>query len=180
MAVRTQTEGRPAGRPYRSSGGSGALLQVVLQLPATRRVAQLAQRLGLDLPDPLASHVEVAPDLFEGPRATVLQAKAQLKHPSLPRGERVEDSLDLLLEQLVAGRVRRSHAGQVGDEVAEMAVLLLADGRLEAHRLLGDLHNLAHLLGADALRSLGLAVVDFALGVLALQLLAQLADALVT
>src|SRR5438477_9779116 len=179
MAVRTQTEGRPAGRPYRSSGGSGALLQVVLELPAPRRVAQLAQRLGLDLPDPLASHVEVAPDLLEGPRPTILQAKPELQHAPLARRQGVQHALHLLLEELMAGGIRGGHGRQVRDEVAQVAVLLLADGRLEADRLLADLHDLAHLLGADALRALGLALVDLALGGLALQLLAQLADDLV-
>ena len=34
----------------------------------------------------------------------------------------------------------------IGDEVAQMAVLLLADGGLQAHRLLGHPHDLAHLI----------------------------------
>ena len=71
-------------------------------------MAKLAQSLGLDLPDPLAGHVEVAPDLLEGPRPSVLQAEAELEHPALPRGERVQHALHLLLEELV---------GYVSDEL---------------------------------------------------------------
>src|SRR3954451_14499656 len=39
------------------------LLQVVLELAAAGRMAQLAQRLGLDLADPLAGYVELLADL---------------------------------------------------------------------------------------------------------------------
>ena len=38
--------------------------QVVTQLPAAARVAQPAQRLGLDLADALAGDAELLPDLF--------------------------------------------------------------------------------------------------------------------
>src|SRR6266542_5895390 len=143
------------------------LLQVVLELARPARVAELAKRLRLDLPDPLAGHVEVAADLLESPRPPILQAEAKLEHPPLPRSERIEDSLDLLLEQLVTGGVRRRDRRQVGDEVAQVAVLLLANRRLEADWLLGDLHDLADLLRADGLRTGGLALVDLLLGRLA-------------
>src|SRR4029079_8876581 len=101
---------------------------------------------GLDLTDPLSGHVEVAAHLLEGPAAAVLEAEAQLEDPSLARRETVEDALDLLLEQLVAGGIGRRHAGEVRDEVTQVAVLFLADRRLEAGGLLADLHDLAHLL----------------------------------
>src|SRR6188474_1736107 len=90
------------------------LLEVVLELPAPARVAQLAQRLGLDLPDPLAGDVEVAADLLEGPAAAILEAEAKLEDASLARREAVEHPLHLLLQELVAGRVRRRHAGKIG------------------------------------------------------------------
>src|SRR5688500_247035 len=155
------------------------LLQVVLELAAAARVPQLAERLCLDLANPLACDVEVTADLFEGPGTSVLEAEAQLKHPPLTRREGIQHALDLLLQELVAGGIGRGDGGKVRDEVAEVAVLLLADRRLEAHRLLGDLHDLAHLLGADGLRTIGHALVDLALGRLSLELVAQLADDLV-
>jgi hypothetical protein len=61
-----------------TSPGGGDLLQVVLELAGARRVAQLAQRLGLDLADPLAGHVELLTDLLEGPCAAVLEPEAEL------------------------------------------------------------------------------------------------------
>ena len=42
------------------------------------------------------------------------------------------------------------HGGIVLDEVAELGVLLLADGGLKAHRLLGDLLDLADALGSES------------------------------
>src|SRR6186713_973722 len=64
------------------------LLQVVLELAAPRRVAQLAQRLRLDLADPLAGDVELLADLLEGPGPAVLQPEAELEHAALSTGQR--------------------------------------------------------------------------------------------
>src|SRR4051812_43706773 len=98
------------------------LLQVVLELARARRVAQLAQRLRLDLTDPLASDVELLADLFERARPTVLQAEPELEHASLAARERIEHCLDLLLEQLVRCRFGRGQGAAVLDEVAEVGV----------------------------------------------------------
>src|SRR5688572_18806729 len=84
------------------------LLQVVLELPRPRRVAQLPQGLRLDLPDPLARHVELFAHLLEGAGAAVLQPEPELKHAPLATGQRVQNRLDLLLEQLVRGSLGRS------------------------------------------------------------------------
>src|SRR5919201_657161 len=91
-------------------------------------MAQLAQRFRFDLADALARHVELAPDLFERARASVLEAEAQLQHATLAEREALEHALDLLLEQLVARR---------------------ADRRLERDRFLRDLHDLADLVRRD-------------------------------
>src|SRR5437667_12735368 len=116
-------------------------------------MAELAERLGLDLADPLAGHIEVATHLFERATAPVLEAESQLEHAPLARCEAVEHSLHLLLEELVAGGIGRGDACQVWDEVTQVGVLLLADRRLQADRLLADLHDLAHLLRPNGLRS---------------------------
>src|SRR5512146_558715 len=118
----------PAARPGLSRGPRRPrLLQVVLELAAAGRMAQLAQRLGLDLPDPLAGDVELLADLLEGPGATILQAEPELQHAPFAAGEGVEDRLHLRLQQLVGRGLRRSQGAAVLDEVTEVRVLLLAD-----------------------------------------------------
>src|SRR5205809_5639117 len=152
--------GLPRARTPRGAGPSSVfrarpdrprvlLFQVVLQLAAPARVTQLAQRLRLDLADPLARDVELAAHLFERACPSVLETEAQLKHPALATGQSFEDALHLLLEELVRRRVRWRERLVVGDEVTEVAVLLFADRRLERDRLLRDLHDLAHLVRRD-------------------------------
>ena len=112
-------------------------------------MAQLAQRLRLDLADPLAGHVELLADLLERAGTPVLEAEPELQHAPLAAGERVEDRLDLLLEQLMRGGLGRRQRAAILDEVAEVGVLLLTDRRLQRDRLLRDLDDLADLLGRD-------------------------------
>src|ERR1700738_5007671 len=114
-------------------------------MAAARRLLEVV----LQLADALARDVELAAALFEGARAPVLEAEAQLEHAPLAEREPLEDALHLLLEQLVRRRVRRRERLVVGDEVAEVAVLFLADRRLERDRLLRDLHDLADLVRRD-------------------------------
>src|SRR6185436_9649169 len=127
--------------PRVRAGRPGRLLEVVLELAAAGRVAQLAQRLGLDLADPLAGDVELLADLLEGPRPAVLEAEPELEHASFAARQRVEHRLDLLLEELVRRGLGRRQRAPVLDEVAEVGVLLLADRRLERDRLLRDLDD---------------------------------------
>src|SRR5204863_9074033 len=93
--------------------------------------------------------VELASHFFEGARAPVLETEPQLEHAALAEREPLENALHLLLEQLVRCGVRWREGLVVGDEVAEVAVLFLADRRLERDRLLRDLHDLADLVRRD-------------------------------
>ena len=80
----------------------------------------------------------------------VLQAEAQADDLALALGQAVEHLRQLLLQHAERGGVGRHHGGVVLDEVAQLGVLLLADGRLERHGLLRDLLDLAHALGGQA------------------------------
>src|SRR6266498_1996438 len=133
-------------------------LDEALEALGARRVPELPQRLRLDLPDPLARDLEVLADLLERVVALLADAEAHPEHLLLARGERGEHLPGLLGQVHVDDRVGRRDERLVLDEVAEVAVLLLADGGLEADRLLRDLEDLAdlverqlHLLG-DLLR----------------------------
>ncbi len=56
----------------------GAAIQETFQLPGADRVLQLADGLGLDLPDPFAGDLEDPADLFEGVGVAVANAVPQL------------------------------------------------------------------------------------------------------
>ena len=88
-------------------------------------------------------------DLLERVRAAVREAEAQLEHAPLARREQLEHAAEVLA--LHDARPRRRSGDDrllVLDEVAELGVALVADGVLEAHRLLADLLDLAHLARA--------------------------------
>jgi hypothetical protein len=102
-----------------------------LQAPAAGRMAQLAQRLRLDLPDALARDREALADLFERVLGALADAEAHLDHTLLTRRERLEDAVGLFLQVQVDHGLRRRHDVRVGDEVAKMRIFLLANRRLE-------------------------------------------------
>src|SRR5262249_34006242 len=128
------------------------------QFLRARRMAQLAQRLGLDLANALARDGEILADFFERVLAAVGEAEAQPKHLLLARRERVQHLVGLLAQRQADDRIDGGHDLLVLDEVAEMAVFLLADRRLQRDRLLGDLQHFADLvdrnvhLGGDLFR----------------------------
>ena len=92
-AVARPSRNQNAGRfRMRAPGGeSRDLLRDVLpELAAARRVAELAQRVRLDLPDPLAGQAELVADLLERPRPAVVEAEAEPEDALLAAVEAVE------------------------------------------------------------------------------------------
>jgi hypothetical protein len=77
----------------------------VTELLAAARVAQLAERLGLDLADALAGDLEVLADLFEGVVALLADAEAHAQDLLLARRERLEHAAGLVGEVHVDDRV---------------------------------------------------------------------------
>src|SRR4029079_1064727 len=87
--------GRTGYRQIPHAGGRSApLLQVVAQLLGATGVAELGQRLGLDLADPLSRDAELLAPLCEGSRMTVDQAEPQLDHFLLALRERMQHALE--------------------------------------------------------------------------------------
>ena len=109
-------------------------------------MAQLSQRLGLDLPDSFTGHLEVLANLFQSMLFLTLEPKAHLQNLGLTVGEVLEQLVYLIAQGPVNHRVRRSHLIVVGDEIPQMGVILLTDGRLQGDRIQRDLLNLADLL----------------------------------
>src|SRR6476619_3436596 len=75
---------------------AGASFEEGAKLAASRWMAQLAQRLGFDLPDALARHREALADFLERVLAAVAHAEAHLDHFLFPRRERLQHRLGLL------------------------------------------------------------------------------------
>src|SRR5215470_179521 len=121
-------------------------LQEAPELLGARGMAELAEGLGFDLTYALAGDREVLAHLFEGVLAAVGEPEAEPQHLLLARGERVQHLVGLLTQREPDHALHgRAHL-LVLDEVAQVAVLLLADGRLEGDGLLGDREDLAHLV----------------------------------
>src|SRR5262249_5933104 len=123
--------------------------QEALQLPRPDRVLQLPDRLGLDLPDALARHLEDAAHLFEGVGVSGADAVAQLDDLALAERQRLQNRLDLLLPHRVRRRRDRALRRLVLDEVPEVGVVALADRAVERDRVLRDLQDALGLLERD-------------------------------
>src|SRR5947208_12204798 len=94
------------------------------QVPQRR---QAGECLRLELPDALARQVELVADRLERP-GLALEAEPQLEDPPLALGESVECPADALLAQRLLGLVERIQGLAVGEEVAELALVVRADG----------------------------------------------------
>src|SRR3984957_14806417 len=127
-----------------------SVIQEASQFPRARRVLQLAQRLGLDLADALARHRELLADFFQRVVGVHAYAEAHAQHAFLARRQRSQNARGGLAQVRLDRGVDREDGVLVLDEIAEMAVLLVADGRLEGERLLGDFQDFAHLLQRHA------------------------------
>ncbi len=93
-----------------------------------------------------------------------LYAKAHAQHLGLTRRQAVQNLFDHFAQAGLHRGLDGRGVGMVFDEVAQMRVVVVANGRLHRDRFLGDFHDLAnlvlgnfHLLGQD--RSVGLKAV---------------------
>src|SRR3954454_16763568 len=120
------------------------------ELLGLRERLKLLQRLVLDLADPLAGDVERAPDLVEGARMLAAEPVTQLEDAALTVGQVLERLAQRLLGQEVRGAVEGGLGLLVGDELAELRLLLVADRLLQRHRRLGGALDLVDLLRVDA------------------------------
>ena len=122
------------------------LFKKVFQALAAAGMAELTQGLGLNLADALARDVELLADLFQRSGLAVVQAIAQAEHLGLARRQRIQYVHKLLLEQRYGNRLRRRGRVVIGYKVAEVAVVLLADGCFQRDMLLRDFDNLTNLV----------------------------------
>src|SRR3954471_9922202 len=122
--------------PSRRSGGDG---NHVAEGRKTR------ERLALQLPHPLAGQIELVPDRLERPRLA-LEAEPQLEDPPLALGQRVERLANALPAKRLLGLLERVRGLAVGEEVAELALVVGADGLVERNRRLRGAERLVDVL----------------------------------
>jgi hypothetical protein len=123
-------------------------LRDVAELLGLREGLQLLERLVLDLADALARHVERAADLVERAGVLAAQAVAQLEDAALAVGEVLERLAQRLLGEDLGGALVRRLGALVGDELAELRLLLVADRLLERDRRLRGALDRVDLLGS--------------------------------
>src|SRR3954465_5257446 len=135
-------------RPERAYGrqcsGDGA------ELLGFGEALQLLQRLVLDLADPLARDVERAAHLVERARVFPAEPVAQLQHAALAVRQVLERLAQRLLGEDLGGAVVGRLGALVGDELAELRLLLVADRLLERHRRLRRALDRVDLVGLNA------------------------------
>src|ERR1700722_1185898 len=143
-------EGFAASSAARSIGSTKFFVRpVILEGFTSRRMAQFAQCLGLNLPDAFARNAQLLSDFLERPLMAVLQAEAQNQYLPLALGKILQDILHLLFEKHYRCGLGRRDRFLIFDEVAQVRVFLFPNRRLERDRFLGDLHDLTHLFGRE-------------------------------
>src|SRR5215212_611357 len=140
---------RPSSAPSWRVLNRGRNLGDVAELLGLRERLQLLQRLVLDLADPLARHVERAPDLVQRAGVLAAQPVAQLQHAALPVRQVLERLAQRLLGEDLRGPLVRRLGPLVGDELAELGLLLVADRLLERDRRLRRALDRVDLLRVD-------------------------------
>src|SRR4051794_5681355 len=145
----TRPPGRPAEAVRRGSRRASGLGDVA-ELLGLGEALELLERLVLDLADALAGDVERPAHLVERPRMLAAEAVAQLEHAPLAVGQVLERLAQSLLGEDLRGAVVRGLGPLVGDELAELGLLLVADRLLERHRRLRRALDRVDLLRLDA------------------------------
>src|SRR5690348_6771365 len=101
------------------------------QFARPRRVLELAQRLGLDLPYTLAGDRELLADFFQRVIGVHADAEAHAQHALFARRERGEHARRRFAQVRLDRGVDRQNGVLVLDEIAEMRILLVANWSLE-------------------------------------------------
>src|SRR5215217_6319091 len=136
--------------PFRPFGRGNRSLSDVAELLRLGQRLKLLQRLVLDLADALARDVEGAAHLVERAGVLAAEAVAELEHAALAVREVLERLAQRLLGEDLRGALVRRLCALVGDELAELGLLLVADRLLERDRRLRGALDRVDLLRLDA------------------------------
>jgi len=118
-------------------------------MPRPQRMAELPQRLGFDLADPLASNGKDLADFFKSAFGAIVQAKPHPDYGFLAGGERLQQASHPLLQVEFDGRVGGRNKCFVLDQVSQARLAVLPNGRLQRHGPLSNRFGAVHFLDAD-------------------------------
>src|ERR671935_887219 len=111
--------------------------------------AEPGERLPFELADALPRQVELVADRLQRPRLA-LEAEPQLEDAPLPLGQRVERTTHALPAERLLGLVERVGGLAVGEEVAELALVVGADGLVQRDGRLRGAERLVDVLDRQA------------------------------
>ena len=106
------------------------------------RVLQAGQRRLLELAHPLAGELEHTADLLERQALLAVEAEPELENAALALGQAREGGADALALERLVGLLDRVGGGAVGEQVAELAVTVGADGLVQRNRRLDGVERL--------------------------------------
>ena len=92
---------------------------------------QLPQRLRLDLPDPFPRHAELLADFFQRVVRVHADAEPHPQHTFLARRQRGQNPRRRFLQVLLNRGIQRQDGVLVFDEIAKLAVFLVANRRFQ-------------------------------------------------
>src|SRR4051794_29294853 len=141
-------------RPIRGTGTPWTttvygVLGDVPELLGLGEALKLLEGLVLDLADALARDVERAPDLVERARVLAAEAVAELEDAALAVGEVLQGLAQRLLGEDLGGALVRGLRPLVGDELAELRLLLVAHRLLQRDGRLGGALDRVDLFRVD-------------------------------
>src|SRR5258708_9037774 len=112
-------------------------------------MAQFAERLGFNLPDALARHVELVPHLLEGPVDSISNPESHSHHFLFARGKGGEQFPDILGQLHLDRHIGGGSLTFVLDEVPQPRALVITDPHFEGNRLPPHANELTKLFYGD-------------------------------
>src|SRR5262249_9756219 len=107
------------------------------------------EALVLDLADALAGDVEGATDFVERSWLLAVEAVAELEHLALALGQLGQNAPKRLTAESGLGGLVRKRDREIGEEIAQLGLLLVADRLLERDRCLGAAADLLDLVDRE-------------------------------
>src|SRR4051794_18977089 len=107
------------------------------------------ERLALELTHALAGQIELVTDRLERPRLP-LEPEPQLENPPFPLWKRIESPPDALAPQRLLGLLKRIRCLAVGEQVAELALVVGSDRLIQRNRRVSGAERLVDVLNREA------------------------------